>query len=106
MPKYLISATYAADGAKGLLNEGGTARRDAMAKLCAELGGELEACYYALGNDDGYVVVDLPDQVTMAALNLVINASGAGRASTTALLTPEEVDEATRKPINYRPPQP
>ncbi len=106
MPKYLISAKYAADGAKGLLNEGGTARRDAMAKLCAELGGELEACYYALGNDDGYVVVDLPDPKTMTALSLVINASGAGRVTTTALVTPEEVDEATRTPIHYRPPMP
>ena len=106
MPKYLITANYAADGAKGLLNEGGTARRDAFAKLCAELGGELESCYYALGKDDGYVVVDLPDAVTMTALSLVINASGAGRVSTTALVTPEEVDAATRKPIHFRPPTP
>ena len=106
MSKYLMSGSYAADGVKGLLKEGGTARRDVLAKLCADLGGELEACYFAFGKDDAYVVVDLPDSVTMTALSLVMNASGAGRVSTTVLVTPEEVDEATRKSIQYRPPMP
>jgi uncharacterized protein with GYD domain len=106
MPKYLITGSYGAEGAKGLLNEGGTARRDGLAKLCADLGGELEACYFAFGKDDAYAVVDLPDPATMTALTLVMNASGAGRVSTTVLVTPEEVDQATRKSIQYRPPTP
>lgn len=106
MPKYLITGSYDGVGAKGLLNEGGTARREALAKLCAELGGELETCYYAFGKDDAFAIVDLPDSVTMTALNLVVNASGAGRVSTTVLITPEEVDEATRKSISYTPPTP
>lgn len=104
MPKYLISGSYAVDGVKGLLNEGGTARRDVLAKLCADLGGELESCYFAFGKEDAYVVVDLPDSATMTALTLVINGSGAGRVSTTVLVTPEEVDQAARKSIQYRPP--
>jgi uncharacterized protein with GYD domain len=106
MSKYLISATYTADGTKGLLREGGTARRDALAKLCADLGGELEAAYYAFGQDDGYVIVDLPTTASMTALQLAVNASGAGRVSTTMLVTPEEVDAAATKSLQYRPPTP
>lgn len=106
MPKYMINATYSEDGVKGLLKEGGTARRDAFAELCAELGGELEACYYTFGEGDGYVIVDLPDSLTMTALSLTVNASGAGRVSCTELVTPEELDAAAAKSIDYRPPTP
>jgi uncharacterized protein with GYD domain len=106
MPKYMISATYSEDGMKGLLKEGGTARRDAFAKLCAELGGEMEACYYTFGTGDGYVIVDLPDSLTMAALSLAVNASGGGRVSSTELVTPEELDAAMKMSIAYRPPTP
>jgi uncharacterized protein with GYD domain len=106
MPKYMVSGTYVGDGLKGLLKEGGTARRDVVSKLCANLGGELEAAYYGFGDDDVHVIVDLPDNVTMAALSLVANATGAVRARTTVLLTPEEIDEATHKSIDYRPAAP
>lgn len=106
MPRYMVTGTYDDDGMKGLLNEGGTARRDVCAKLCADLGGHLEATYFAFGHDDVHLVVDLPDNVTMAAVSLVVNAAGVGRGRTTVLLTPEEIDEATRKSIHYRPPTP
>lgn len=106
MPRYMVSGTYNDDGMKGLLKEGGTARRDACAKLCAELGGHLEAAYFAFGQDDAHVIVELPDNATAAAVSLVINAAGVGRATTTVLLSPEEIDEATRTSIDYRPPTP
>jgi uncharacterized protein with GYD domain len=106
MPRYMVTGTYDDDGMKGLLKEGGTARRDVCAKLCADLGGHLEAAYFAFGQDDVHVIVDLPDNVTMAAVSMVVNAAGVGRARTAVLLTPEEIDEATRKSINYRAPTP
>ena len=46
----------------------------------------------------------MPDNVSTAALALVINASGAANVRTVVLLTPEEIDEATKKSIDYRPP--
>ena len=49
MPKYLIQATYTAEGAKGLLSEGGTKRRDAAAKAIKAAGGKVEAFYFAFG---------------------------------------------------------
>lgn len=104
MAKYLISASYTAEGVKGLLAEGGSKRRDAAAKAIKAAGGNVEAFYFAFGAHDAYVVVDLPDNASAAAASLAINASGAVRTSTTVLLTPEEVDGAVKKSVPYRAP--
>jgi uncharacterized protein with GYD domain len=68
------------------------------------LGGTLEAFYYAFGETDAYVIAEAPDNVSMAALALTINASGVAAVKTTVLLTPEEIDEAVKKTPSYRPP--
>ena len=104
MPKYLTVASYTAEGAKGLLKEGGTARRAVVEKLLKSLGGHLEAFYFAFGEDDVYVITDQPDNVTTAAMSLTISASGAVRTKTIVLLTPEEMDQAAKKTVKYRPP--
>ena len=105
MPRYLIRASYTAEGTKGLIKGGGgTARRAAVQEMLRPAGGEIEAFYYGLGDDDAYVIVSLPDNVTAAAVSLAVNASGAVNLRTTALLTPEEIDQAARKSVNYRAP--
>jgi uncharacterized protein with GYD domain len=104
MPKYLTVASYTAEGAKGLLKEGGTARRAVVEKLLKGLGGHLEAFYFAFGEDDVYLITDGPDNVTTAAMSLTISASGAVRTKTVVLLTPEEMDQAAKKTVKYRPP--
>ena len=104
MPKYLIQASYTSEGAKGVLKDGGT-RRHAMVKEMADsLGGSLEAFYYAFGDTDVYIVINTPDDISIAAASLVLNASGAVTSKTTVLLTPEEVDQATKMVVEYRPP--
>ena len=104
MPKYLITASYSADGAKGVLSSGGTARRSAVEESVAKLGGSLESFYFAFGKADAFVVVDLPDNVAAAALGLQVGASGMAATRTVVLLTPEEVDQAAAAPHTYRPP--
>jgi uncharacterized protein with GYD domain len=104
MPKYLICASYSAEGLKGLQKDKASGRRRAMAAAFEGLGGKLEGVYYALGEDDVYVVADLPDNVTAAACGLAVSATGLARTRTTALLTVEEVDRALEKSVNYRPP--
>ncbi len=104
MAKYLISASYTAEGVKGLLAEGGTKRREAASKAIKAAGGKVEEFYFAFGGHDAYVIVDLPDNASAAAASLAINASGAVRTSTTVLLTPEEVDSAVKKSVPYRAP--
>ena len=104
MPKYLISGNYVGEGIKGLLKEGGSSRRAAVEKLASSRGGSVEGVYYAFGETDVYVIVDMPDNASMAAVALVAGASGAVTVKTTVLMTPEEVDEAVKKTPDYRPP--
>ena len=104
MPKYLIAGNYVGEGIKGLLKEGGSGRQEAVEKLVKSVGGTVEGIYYAFGETDIFVIVDMPDNASAAALSLVANASGAVTAKTVVLMTPEEVDEATKKTVDYRPP--
>lgn len=104
MAYYLIHANYVGDGVKGLIKEGGTARRAAAAKAIESLGGKMHAFYFAFGETDAYVIGEAPDNVTAAALALAISASGVVTIRTTVLLTAEEMDAAAKKTPSYRPP--
>lgn len=104
MPKFLIKAAYTAEGTRGLMKEGGTARRAAIQKLLEDRGGRVESFYYAYGQDDALIVVDVPDAASGLALTLAVNASGAVRLSTVPLITPEELDAAAKISVSYRPP--
>jgi uncharacterized protein with GYD domain len=104
MAKYLIAASYTAEGAKGVLKDGGTKRRQAAEQVIKSAGGKLESFYFAFGEDDAFVIVDAPDHASVAAMSLAIGASGAVRTRTVVLLTPEEIDQATKKGTTYRAP--
>jgi uncharacterized protein with GYD domain len=104
MPKYLITASYTQEGVKGLLKDGGTRRREVVENLAKGLGGSIEAFYYAFGGDDLIVIIDMPDEATAAAVSLTVAASGSASLKTTVLITPETIDEATKKSVNYIPP--
>jgi uncharacterized protein with GYD domain len=102
MAKLLITGKYTAEGAKGLIKEGGSKRKAAIEKAVKGLGGKLESIYYAYGDSDVYVVVDMPDITSGLALSLVVNASGAVHIKTIPLMTVEDVDAATKKSVDYR----
>jgi len=104
MPKYLLQGSYTTEGLKGVLKEGGSKRRAAVEETIKGLGGKVEAFYFAFGESDAVVIVDVPDQVSATAAALVVNASGAVRVKTTVLVTPDEVDQATKKAVRYRAP--
>ena len=104
MPKFLFEASYTFEGVKGVQREGGSSRRDAVAKAVESVGGRLESFYFAFGDRDAYVIADLPDNESATAFSLAVNASGALTARTLVLLTPEEVDAAGKRSVGYRPP--
>jgi uncharacterized protein with GYD domain len=104
MAKYLVEAHYTAEGAKGLAREGGTGRRAAAAKAVEGLGGKVESFYYAFGDVDAYVIFDVPDNVSAAALSLAVGQSGGINTKTVVLITPEEMDQAGKKAVDFRPP--
>ena len=104
MPKYLFQASYTQEGLRGLVKEGGTRRRAMVENIVDEIGGALEAFYYAFGDSDLYAIVELPDDVSATAASLIVGASGAASVKTTVLVTPETVDEAVKRSVGYRPP--
>ena len=104
MPKYLLKASYSTEGVEGLKDKGGNSRRDAVAEMAKGLGGNLESFYFAFGDADAYVTVDLPDNEAAAAAALTVNSSGAVAVKTVVLLTPEEVDAAAERSVDYTPP--
>ena len=104
MTKYLFEANYVGEGIKGLMREGGTKRRDALADALTSVGGSLESFYYAFGDTDVLGVFDVPDQAGAAALSLMINSTGNVNVRLKPLMTPEDIDEAAKKTPSYRAP--
>jgi len=104
MPKYLWQVSYTADGVRGIMKDGGSQRRRVVQDLIVKAGGRLEGFYYAFGESDVIVIADLPDPATAVAASFAVNATSAARLKTTVLLTPEELDAAAKKSVDYRPP--
>src|SRR5262245_27707731 len=104
MPKYLIAASYSGEGLQGLRKDKATARRQAITAAIESIGGRLECEYFAFGQHDVYLIADLPDNVSAAALGIATSATGLVRTSTTVLMTAEEIDRALEKTVNYRAP--
>ena len=104
MAKYLFQAVYTAKGLEGLLKEGGSKRRQAVEQAVKSLGGTLEAFYYTFGDTDVFGLVDLPDNVSAATFSFLVTAAGGATVKTIVLMTPEEVDQATQKTLDYRAP--
>jgi uncharacterized protein with GYD domain len=102
--KYLLKISYTEAGVKGLLKEGGTSRRTMVEKLASNMGGSLESFHFAFGAHDGYIIANFPSNVDVAAVGMTVAAAGAAHLETTVLLTPEELDEATERAVEYRPP--
>jgi len=100
MPRYLFEESHTAEGAKGLLKDGGSGRRAAVEQLVKGLGDKVEALYLALGDVDA----DVPDAVSAVAGSLAANTTGLIHVKTTALITAEEMDQAVKKPVQFRPP--
>lgn len=104
MPKYLFYGSYTPEGFKGLLEEGGSKRIEAAKKALGSVGGSLEAFYFSFGENDFYILVDLPDNATTFAVTSAGNLSGTFRINGVALLSAEELDEAINKGVDFRPP--
>jgi len=104
MPKFLIKGSYTAEGMRGLQKDKASGREKEMAAACAAVGGKLDAMYYALGDDDVFVVVDVPSHVHAAAGCVAAGASGMVSTRTVSLLTVAEMDQALSQGTNYRPP--
>ena len=106
MPHYMLRASYTADGAKGLLAEGGSSRIAQATALMESLGGRIECLYFAFGADDIVGIAEMPDSASAAAASLTVSSTGMASVTLTPLMTPEELDAASEKAggATYRPP--
>lgn len=104
MGKYLLKVSYTLDGVRGVLAEGGSARRSVAEAAAKAAGGSVEEFYFAFGGTDVFVIADLPDNAAAASLALTVTAGGGATVETVVLLEPAEIDEAVAKKILYRPP--
>jgi uncharacterized protein with GYD domain len=104
MPKYLVEGAYTDDGLKGLIKDKASGRAAAVQKAAQSLGGTLDAIYYTFGETDLIVILDLPDNASLAAFAITAASSGLIRLKTRPLLTVEEIDKAVGKDVHYRAP--
>jgi uncharacterized protein with GYD domain len=104
MQKYLFYGSYTTEGYQGLLKEGGSVRIGVAKQTLESACGSLEAFYYSNGEQDFYIIVNLPDNVKATAVTLAGNASGTFRIRAVQLLTPEEMDKIVQTKVDFRPP--
>jgi uncharacterized protein with GYD domain len=106
MPRYLVQASYNTQGIADLVKNPQD-RAEAVRRAVEGLGGRVEVFDYAFGDYDTVGIVELPDNVTMAALSMAVGAGGAIRDFKTTVLIPmNEAMEAMRRAgtVGYRPP--
>ena len=82
----------------------GSARADAVDSMVNAMGGTVESFYFAFGDADVYVVADLPDDESAAAVAFTLSAAGGATTSTVKLLTVEQADAALGLSVDYVPP--
>jgi uncharacterized protein with GYD domain len=104
MAKYLVIASYSPEGIKGVIKTGGTARSNAVGEAVKSLGGSMESFHFAFGEDDAFVLVDMPDNVAAAAIAMAVSATGLAGVRVVVLLTPSEIDDAAKRQVAYTPP--
>ena len=104
MAKYLVHANYVGEGLKALIKDGGSSRRTAITESVESVGGTVEQMYYAFGDTDAFLILDLPDDITDAGLALATDVGGAVAVGVTVLFTPEQMDTAAELAAPYRPP--
>src|SRR6478609_302896 len=97
MPRYLIQATYTPEAWAAQLKSPQN-RAEIVSELLRPPGGSFESVYLAFGEYDIVAIMDLPDNVTAAAVSMVVSAGGSVKAvKTTPLLTLDEAIQAMRK---------
>lgn len=104
MRRFMFKVSYSKEGMQGVIKEGAASRRTTIEKLAADMGGSITSFDFAFGGTDVYVISEMPDEITAAAVATAVAASGAGSIETVVLLSAEDMDAAIGKHAPYRPP--
>lgn len=97
MPQYLIQVAYNENALQSLINHPQD-RLEAVRPSVEKLGGKLIQGYFAFGDYDAVLIVDMPDNVAASAIAIAFGGGGACRAvKTTPLMTAAEAVEAFQR---------
>ncbi len=99
MPKYMYSGNYTPKGAAGLLEDGGTARKQETLRILTEMGGSLESYYWCYGNTDFIMIADIPSESAAIKLALQVGSSGVFNGNLTPLISADEMDAAVNEDL-------
>ena len=105
MSKYLLTANYTIEGLKGVREKGAKSRADVVGEMIRGVGGTMESFHFAFGDTDVFIVADLPDDESAAAIALNVSSAGGATTSIVKLLTVEQADAALGISVAYTPPQ-
>lgn len=105
MPSYLVQASYTSDALAALIATPQN-RTEVVKKAVKKLGGKLIGSWLSFGDYDVVLIIEMPDNVSAAAL--AMGAAGGGSLKsirTTPLLSAEEAMEILTKAgsSGYRP---
>ena len=97
MGYYLYQGAYTSDALKTLIKKP-INRLDVIRKAVEELGGTVEGLWFSFGEYDVVLILQMPDNVSVAALSLAVAAGGAiQKGKTTPLMTTDEGLAAMKK---------
>ena len=105
MPHYLFQVAYGTEGWAGLVRSPQD-RAESVRPAIEQLGGKLEAFYFAFGEYDVIAIVEMPDNVSVAGFAIAAAAGGAVKSiRTIPLMTTQEGMQAMQRAAesSYRP---
>jgi len=105
MPHYLQQISYTPDGWQALVKNPQD-RIEAVRPAIEKLGGKIEGAWFAFGDHDIVIIVEMPSNVDVAAFAIAVAGGGSCKSvKTTPLLTTAEAVEAMKKAAGsgYRP---
>ena len=106
MPRYMLEVAYTPEAWATLVKKPQD-RVEAVRPTVRKLGGKIESAYFAFGEYDLVAIVNMPDNVSVAAFSIAASAGGSMKAiRTTPLMTIREGMQAMRKAkrSTYEPP--
>lgn len=97
MSYYLVQAAYTPE-AWAILTKNPQNRIEAIKPAVENLGGKVEGGWFSFGEFDVVLILNMPDNISAAAMAMAFAAGGALKSiKTTPLLTPDEAMDAMKK---------
>jgi uncharacterized protein with GYD domain len=106
MAKFAVFFTLKGETVKNMMSRPSD-RAAVVSAMCEQVGGRMESYYMMFGSYDGFVVVDIPDSSSAAAISLAVSSTGAfGHIETHELIDVSDINGIleTASGLSYSPP--